>query len=375
MLGSCCWELPQKFSPPKISTAFGSSDDHRGADGVPHSPTHKTWETKVNKAMQQPYDAQQPVLLPKPSSPQVYPDQQFAPPQPMAPQQYGQPMAPQQYLPSSPQGYPEQQQFAPQPAYNGQQQPQQQQPMMVPQQYGQQQPMMAPQQYGQQSPQMAPPQQYAPQPVVQQQYAQPGSPYGSSHALMPPGQPLVQQIDPATSAALMMQQQAMQAQQQQQQAMGAMTSMVMMQTMQQMQQQSGGGGGAPAGGRPQGPLQLDVTVEWEYVGSHTPAEDREFPEDKYRILVNAASTAEVIAQEALGRSNLGEFGIVDHSIKTEEGYQISPNDPVALVSALLPLPSTINLPLFLSYTHTHTQQTQTFNVCSSSRLPKRVRRW
>jgi hypothetical protein len=329
----------------------------------------------VNNAMQQPYDAQQPVLLPKPSSPQVYPDQQFAPQQPlMAPQQYGQQMmAPQ---PSSPQGYPEQQQFAPQPAYNGgQQQQQQQQPMMAPQQYGQlapqqygqQPPQMAPpQQYGQQPPQMAPPQQYAPQPVVQQQYAQPGSPYGSSHALMPPGQPLVQQMDPAASAALMMQQQAMQAQQQQQ-AMGAMTSMVMMQTMQQMQQQSGGGGGAPAGGRPQGPLQLDVTVEWEYCGSHTPVEDRMWPEDKYRILVNAASTAEVIAQEALGRSNMGEYGIVNHSIKTEEGYQISPNDPVALVSAWIPAPSNHNSlshSLSLSLSCTHLQHTHKHAMCA-----------
>jgi hypothetical protein len=256
--------------------------------------------------MQQPY-VQEPVLLPKPSSPQGYPEQQFAPQyaqqQPTAP--YAQPM------------------MAPQ----GQMMPQGQQPMMMPpQQYAQQpapQQMMMPQQYAQ-------PQQFAQQPMMAPQ--QPVA-YASSHALVP-----VQQVDPAASAALMMQQQAMQSQQQQQ-AMGAMTSMMMLQTMQQMQQQSGGGasggGGAPAA--PAGPLQLDVTVEWEYCGSHTPAEDREWPENKYRILVKPESTAESIAQEALSRADMGEFGIVQHKLKTEEGFEISPNDPIMLVSACLPL--------------------------------------
>jgi hypothetical protein len=75
-------------------------------------------------------------------------------------------------------------------------------------------------------------------------------------------------------------------------------------------------------------------VEWSYCGSHTPVEDREWPDDKYRILVQPDSTAESIAQEALGRANMGEFGIVSHKISTGEGYEINSSDPVALVSFL-----------------------------------------
>jgi hypothetical protein len=197
------------------------------------------------------------------------------------------------------------------------------------------------------------PQQYAPQ---QQLALQPAPP----------------QIDPATSAALMMQQQALQSQQQQQ-AMGAMTSMVMLQTMQQMQQQqmqqqqggSSGGGGAPAAAK--GPLQLDVSIEWSYCGSHTPVEEREWEDSKFRILVGADSTAESIAQEALGRADMGEYGIVEHNLKTEEGYAIKSTDPVALVRLRGALWQRTALPLRLARltrarkltspparTHTHT---------------------
>ena len=261
----------------------------------------------VQGAVQQPYvqglEQQQPVLLPKPSSPQGYPDSG-------------------------------QQQFAPQ---------QLQQPMMAPQ-YLQQQPLA--------------PQQYSQQPVAPQ-YAQPvPTPYASSHALVPMQQPVL--VDPAASAALALQQQQLLQSQQQQQAMGAMTNMVMMQTMQQMQQQQqqqqqpqSGGGGAPAGG----PLQLDVTVEWVYCGSHTPVEEREWDENKYRILVKADSTAETIAQEALGRATMGEFGVVEHTIKTEEGYEISPTDPVALVSSYgpgCPVASRLSSGNTHSLTHSHT---------------------